>query len=299
MFPFAPIFGLSGILLLMLLAWMRFVEPWAYRIVHRQARVRKPLARPIRILHLSDIHFSSPSPKLSLFFEELAAIPLDAVFITGDIIDSMKGIAYCKETLSRLKPAIGIFAVYGNHDYYDYHFTELLLHNFPGQRMPRNHQHVHVLDAALKEIGVHVLKNQSAEIFWHGTSLLVHGLDDPTSRRANLRKTMQRFDPAKANVLLTHTIDAFLEIGRNEIDLSFSGHSHGGQICLPFWGPILTHTIMGRAFAGGFFQHKGAWCSVSRGIGTSRFLPMRLMCRPEAIVVTVSGEKVPGTDQSV
>jgi len=284
---FAVIAGLAGAALALLL-WMRFVEPYAWRVVERQAFIRKSLGRELRILHLSDIHFSKPSRRLSAFFDSLASQPVDMVVITGDIIDCVEGIPSCVENLSKLKSLHGIFAVYGNHDYYNYHLSELILHNFPGQKMPRNHQHVHLLDAALAKVGVKVLKNQMAPVPLEKGRLHFYGLDDPTSRRANLRKTMQSYDPSTVNVLLTHTIDAFLEIGRNEIDLSFSGHSHGGQICLPFFGPVLTHTIMGRAFAGGFFQHKGAWCSVSRGIGTSRYLPMRLLCKPEAVLVRVS-----------
>ncbi|HTL48872.1 MAG TPA: metallophosphoesterase [Verrucomicrobiae bacterium] len=272
--------------LALLFIWMRFVEPYRYQISKHQGKIRKNLPRELRVLHLSDIHFSKPDARLSAFFDRLAREPCDFVFITGDIIDCIEGVPACAENLAKLKPAHGIFAVYGNHDYYNYHLSELILHNFPGQRFPKNHQHVHLLDAALRDIGVRVLKNETVEIDWHGVPLLIHGLDDPTSRRANLRKAMQHFDREKVNVLLTHTIDAFIEIGRNEIDLAFSGHSHGGQICLPFWGPLLTHTIMGRKFASGFLSHKGALCSVSRGIGTSRFAPVRLLCLPEALLIS-------------
>jgi hypothetical protein len=134
-----------------------------------------------------------------------------------------------------------------------------------------------------------VLFNETAEVNVEGKPVLIHGLDDPTTGRADLLKAMKNFDPKKINILLTHTVDAFLDIGENEIDLSFSGHSHGGQVRLPFIGPIIVHTSMGRPYAAGIFELKGATCCVSRGMNASRFLRMRLLCPPEAILLTVQG----------
>ncbi len=156
---------------------------------------------------------------------------------------------------------------------------------FPGN--PWRPQPVKRLVRALHASGIRVLHNETVEIQHGDTVLLLHGLGDATTGQANLRTTMQNFDREKVNILLTHTIDVFLEIGEGEIDLSFSGHSHGGQICLPGYGAIITHTIMGRKFASGVMNHKGSVCCVSRGLGTSRYMPVRFFCSPEVALYEV------------
>ncbi len=270
-----------------LLVWMFAVEPRLREINRYEVSITKKLPRPLRILHLSDIHFARPDAALAKFFDRLAAEDFDAVLISGDIMDCKEGLPVCIENLKKLKPAHGIFAVFGNHDYFDYSFFDVILHNFPGQREPVSTQPTHLFASEMQAAGIRVMRNETLEINAGGAALLIHGLDDPTTGRANVRKAMQQFEPAKINILLTHTIDAFLDIGENEIDLSFSGHSHGGQIRLPFIGALLTHTMMGRAYAGGVMLVKGAVCSISRGVGASRMLWPRLLCRPEAIVLTV------------
>src|SRR5690606_24524694 len=136
--------------------------------------------------------------------------------------------------------------VLGNHDHYYYGIPDMITHSFPGQKLPSRKHPVDRLKEALARAGVRVLENETTALNVRGSEFLIHGLDDAVTGRANLRTAMQNFDPQKINVLLTHTIDVFLEIGEGEIDLSFSGHSHGGQIRLPGVGALVTHTMMGK-----------------------------------------------------
>ncbi len=271
------------------LGWAVFVEPKLFQINRYPVKIRKSLPKPIRILHLSDIHFSSPQKSLARFFDRLAKEDVHLVFVTGDIIDCEAGIPFCVENLRKLRPRYGTFAVLGNHDYYDYRFEDVVIHNFPGQGFPKNSQNTALLERALKDMGVSVLKNETVAKEVEGGVLLIHGLDDPTTGRANVRKAMENFDPKFPNLLLTHTVDAMLDVGENEMDLCFSGHSHGGQIRLPFIGPIITHTMIGRPYASGIKPLKGTICSISRGVSASRHFFLRLLCPPEAIILTVVG----------
>ncbi len=273
-----------------LLAWMEWVEPNRREINRPEVRLSKPLKRPLRILHLSDTHFAGPNSRMTSFFDRLASEPLpDFIFLTGDILDWVPGLPYCLENLSKLRARFGFFAVFGNHDYYDFELLDSLLHNFPGQKYPEHKNDVQAFRKELEKIGVTVLQNETRTVDVDGLPVLVHGLDDPTTGHANLRTTMANFDPAKINILLTHTVDAFLDIGEGEIDLAFSGHSHGGQIRFPGIGPVITHTRMGRKYASGIHEIQKAVCCISRGIHASRFLHLRLLCPPEAILLTVSG----------
>ena len=265
------------------------VELHQFEINRYDITLRKKIARPFKILHLSDIHFAQPNILLSRFFTRLAAEEFDLAVLTGDIIDCEEGIHNAVENLKKIKTRDGFYAVFGNHDYYDYRYKDIFLHNFPGQSKPETLNPTGVLQAALEGVGIHVLRNATHEVMAGGTAILIHGLDDPTTGRASIRETLASYDPAKVNLLLTHSIDAFMDISEAEIDLSFSGHSHGGQIRFPGIGPVFTHTILGRAYAAGIVTLNGAVCSVSRGVGYGRFLPFRLLCRPEAVVLNVYG----------
>ncbi len=269
--------------------WAFWIEPNRYQINSHPVQIRKKLSRPLRILHLSDIHFAWPNASLSRFFDRLAGIEADFVFLTGDIIDCDEGIRECIENLKKLKPRYGQFAVFGNHDYYNYRFMDVFMHNFPGQGRPLLPNQAEAFEKVLTENGVRVLKNETASLAVDGTELLIHGLDDPTTGRANIRAAMQNFDSGKVNLLLTHTVDVFLDIGEGEIDVSFSGHSHGGQIRIPGFGPVITHTSLGRPYVDGIVAVKGAVCSISRGINANRYMRARFFCPPEAILLTVHG----------
>lgn len=256
---------------------------------HRVA-VKKKLPHNLKILHLSDIHFSGRDPRLSRFFDKLALETYDFIFITGDIFDCPGGIPVAVKNLKKLKAGHGVFAVFGNHDYYDYRFWDIASMGFRGRRHPKRKHPMEKMEQALAQAGVTLLKNESVKIKKGETVFALHGLDDPTTGRADIEKAMHLYKSDHVNILLTHTVDAFFYIGENEMDLSFSGHSHGGQICFPYVGPLITHTQYGPKFASGICSLKGAVCSISRGMGASRFFFLRLLCPPEAIILQVTGK---------
>ena len=255
--------------------------------LHTVTLSKKKLSRPLRVLHLTDIHFSTSDRRLSLFFDRLAKEVYDLVVITGDIFDAESGIETAKENLRKLKAKAGIYAVFGNHDYYDYLLWDIATMGLRGRRHPDTQQPVELFEKALAEAGVTLLKNEKASFQWDGQTISLYGLDDPTTGHADIEKTMHDDHPEDINILLTHTIDAFFYIGENEIDVSFSGHSHGGQIRFPWIGPLITHTQLGPTYAAGIKELKGAVCSISRGVGASRFFSLRLLCRPEAIILNL------------
>lgn len=258
--------------------------------LHQVKLKNKTLSQPLRILHLSDTHFARPDKSLSRFFDRLAQASYDFIVITGDIFDCEEGIPHAVENLKKLKAKHGIYAVFGNHDYYDYRIIDIATMGFRGRNHPSAQQPVQEFSKALKEAGVQLLINERAEIKAGNQVISVYGLDDPTTGHADIEKAMHQYDATHVNLLLTHTIDAFFYIGEDEIDLAFTGHSHGGQICLPWIGALITHTQFGPAYVEGIKILKGAVCSISRGIGTSRFLALRLLAPPEAILLIVEGK---------
>lgn len=284
-----PIIVFLAFLFSALAVWMFAVEPRRVEFNRHRIQIRKSLPRLLKILHLSDIHFSGPDARIERLFDRIAAIPVDMIIVTGDIIDCPQGLEYCMQNMKKLKAEAGKFVVLGNHDYYDYHLFDAIFHNFPGQGYPVRINPYKELTQGLEGLGFQVLKNRTVETDFEGVRLLIHGMDDATTGRANVRKTMENYDPEKINILLSHTIDVFLDIGAGEIDLAFSGHSHGGQVRLPWIGPIITHTMLGKAYASGIKEIQGAQCSISRGISAGRYTRLRLLCLPEVLILEVSG----------
>lgn len=273
-----------------LLFWAYLESKRRHINVHKVRLVKKTLPQPLRILHLSDIHFSGPDPDMARFFDKLAAQSYDLIVVTGDIFDCEAGIGEATENFRKLHAPFGIYAVFGNHDYYDYRLWDIVTMGLRGRRHPETKNPSERFAEALAKAGVRLLVNERAEFRMGSKVFSIYGLDDPTTGRADIEKAMHHYDPDNINILLTHTLDAFFYIGEGEIDLSFSGHSHGGQIQLPFIGPVITHTQFGPDYVEGIQEMKGAVCSISRGLGVSRFIPLRLLAPAEAIVLEVEGQ---------
>lgn len=266
------------------LAWIFLYEPNSFDLQTWQVSFFHKLKRKYRILHLTDIHFDRPKKSLSRFFDRLARGHWDFIFLTGDIFDCAAGAETGTHELKKLKAKYGKFAVFGNHDHFDYRLGDVL-HALG--RHPEKRNDIGLLEKALSKADVHVLRNKT---FHPKTEdpILIHGLDDPVTDHADYAGLLTELDPKKTNILLTHTIDAFIHLPENSIQLSFSGHSHGGQVRIPGWGAFITHTRFGRDYAQGLHQLKGSFCVVSRGLGTSRFFTFRLFCKPQAVVVEIS-----------
>jgi len=267
------------------IAWL-IAEPRFLRIVRKEARCAK-LNKPLQILHLSDIHFASPSSQLSLFFDRLAELRPDLIVLTGDIIDCREGVYEAEKQLSKLKSKHGIFAVMGNHDYYDYRLYDCLFHNFQGQRHPLKRNGTLRLRGVYKKLRIKELRNESHSIEIEGQCVDVHGVDDPVTGHADLTRLRVQKGSGAANILLSHSLDVLFGLSDHEIDICFSGHTHGGQVCLPGWGAIVTHTRAGRKYASGIKKFMDIQCCISRGMGNSRFMPIRFFSRPEAILLTL------------
>ena len=277
---------------LALFVWAAWIEPRWFHLNHHSVLISKKLVRPLRILHLSDIHFSGHHAPLFRFIDRLAREDVDFVFISGDIVDSNPGIAHCIRHLKKLKPRHGVFAVLGNHDYYDYRIRDVINGNLTlGRHLPKKRINTERLVRELESIGIQVLRNESYAISLEGTRILIHGLDDPTTGKADFGAIKNKMDRTAINILLTHSVDAFFHLDEGRIDLSFSGHSHGGQIRFPWIGPVVTHTRLGRQYADGIKLFKGAVCSISRGIYAGRAFRLRFLCPPEAIVLEVASRQ--------
>ncbi|MEQ8762497.1 MAG: metallophosphoesterase [Planctomycetota bacterium] len=212
----------------------------------------------IAIAHLSDIHLGPIVGRRSIahLLDQVAARRPDVVCLTGDYVNHRpEEIERYEGLLDRVKPRLGTFAVLGNHDHYA----------GKGERIAR----------FLESQGVQVLTNRNVTLETPAGPLQIAGLDDLHYGSPNFDDALEGTDASHPRILLSHHPDAFPEAKRRGVDLVLSGHTHGGQICLPWIGPILKHSRHG--YHGGYFQEDGSHLFVSRGLGAV-VLPIRFRC---------------------
>ena len=186
---------------------------------------------------------------------------VDLVFLVGDYItDDPAAIEPLCEELQNLRPRLGTFGVWGNHD--------------------RRHASL-VLEQALPHAGVHVLSNRGQEL----PDFCVVGMDSYWGGNPRIKDTFQNIPADKPILLAWHEPDTFDFHSDPRIALQLSGHTHGGQICAPVVGPLLLPEY-GRKYPYGLYRRGTANLFVTRGIGTLT-IPARFLCAPEVAILSL------------
>jgi predicted MPP superfamily phosphohydrolase len=230
------------------------------------------------VLHLSDLHFLARDRKKKKRLAILNAEPVDLCVLTGDLIETDASITACVDALGRLRTADGTFCVLGNHDYFRYSFWDTLQKKDITDKPNR----VEVLVRALQRNGAQTLRNESVEIRRNGGSIWLAGVDDPVTLHDDLSRTFDRIPADAFRIVLSHTPDLLKKLSLSNEGLVLAGHTHGGQIRIPFWGPLLNHSTLEPGFVSGKMKHGKALLLVTNGIGVNRMLPFRFLCRPQA-----------------
>jgi uncharacterized protein len=248
-------------------------------------------ARPIRILHISDLHMTPNQKSKQHWVAALAELNPDLVVNTGDNLAHQNAVPSVLRALGPLLNVPGVF-VFGSNDYYAPRPKN------PVRYLIKSHKRVHGiplpwrdLRAALVERGWHDLTHVRRLLTVDGQTIAVAGVDDPHLRRDRYSDIAGRPDPsATLRLGVTHSpeprvLDSFAEDG---YDLVMAGHTHGGQLRLPGYGAIVTNCQLDRARARGASRW-GAhmWLHVSAGLGTSPYAPVRFACPPEASLLTL------------
>jgi len=213
------------------------------------------------ILHLSDIHATHSDPEgwHDFVADTVERLKADLIAITGDFLARLADLAYVERMLPRLRAPHGVWAIRGNHDFWE----------APDQ-----------LHALLTRYHVTVLANQRTEIRLDGASFDLVGIESPwdysgTAWRRHLHSTSDRM-----KIVLSHTPDHAPAVARRGATLMLAGHTHGGQIRFPWIGSLLVPSRYGKRFDQGWFAVGSLALYVNRGIGS--YAPdLRLACRPE------------------
>ncbi len=267
-----------------------FIEP-ALRLRVRKWRLRRSdwTASPLRIAVLADLHVGEPHvtlKRIQQIVRRTNALSPDLVFLLGDYAAGYKmvsrpvKIADLAPVLAELKARYGVFAVLGNHDWWD---------DLTAQK--RGHGPNLYADA-LEQNGIPVLSNSAVKLEAAGVWLA--GLEDQLALSLGGRRFQGLDDlPATLNqitddapvILMAHEPDIFPQIP-DRVALTLSGHTHGGQVRLFGWSPIAPSRF-GNRYAYGHIRENGRDLVVSGGIGCS-ILPVRFGVTPEITLVELS-----------
>lgn len=251
------------------------VEPRWLQVVRTRLTLARmpPVFRGVKIAHFSDVHYEfhfGPGRLKSLVNRIMKEKP-DLICFTGDMVNRKIGDSgeEMAAILGKLEAPLGKFAVLGNHDYY-----------FNDKEVAR----------VLEKGGFRVLRNEAVRIEKDGAVMVMAGVEDSSRGRPNIKTALQGVGKDEFILLLAHTPDYAINTMVHPISLQMSGHSHGGQVRLPFHGP-LVRVPGARRYPDGLYQPPNNdifQLYTNRGVGVTG-IPVRFWCRPELTIHTLMG----------
>ncbi len=259
-----------SIILLVFFSWA-LLEPYSIQTESIEIELNNLSleASQLKIVQVSDIHFKGFTTIPRKISEELIRLKPDYLFITGDIVNwDLKKLDDLKEFLVKISAIkdMEIFGVFGNHEY--------LSKKFPS------------IEKILNESEIYFLHNESV-LLKEGINLV--GVDDPHLDLDNLSEASKNIDLNLPTIILAHSPEIFGEV-LIENSLTLVGHTHGGQLNIPFVRNILFLKKGNRTYKSGLFKEDRRYLYINRGVGTT-FLPMRLNAPPEITIISLIGAK--------
>jgi predicted MPP superfamily phosphohydrolase len=205
----------------------------------------------------------------------------DLVFLTGDYFsgpDTMRRyLGEFERALAGLAPKAGVFAIAGNHDHWSSFGT---------------------IAQALRNAGAHVLANANERVAIRGEEVVIVGIDDLWSRRAEPSRAFAGVRPEDCTIVLAHNPDTALYARHLAPGVMLSGHTHGGVVRIPFYGSLIRSVLrIGKEYYAGLNRYGDFYIYTNRGLGTF-WVRIRINCRPEIsrfrLVPLADGEAAAG-----
>jgi hypothetical protein len=239
-----------------------------------------PAGQKLTISVIADLHAGGPNmgiERISHIVETSNALGPDIVMLLGDFVATHKFVTepvpapVWAAELSRLKAPLGVHAILGNHDWW-FHESEIRL--------------------ALKRVGIPVMENDAVLLGEPGARFWLAGIGDQLAvplgqgrfRGADdLPATLAKIGSDEPVILMVHEPDIFTTVP-DRVSLTLAGHTHGGQVRVPFVWPAFVPSQYGARFAYGHIVEGGRDLIVSGGLGTSA-VPMRVGVPPEIVHV--------------
>ncbi|MCC3272478.1 metallophosphoesterase [Arthrobacter zhangbolii] len=282
------------------LAYGSLIERNLFGLREETVRVLPAGSSPLRVLHLSDIHFVPGQERKVRWLQSLAELEPDLVVNTGDNLSHPYAVPPVLEALKPLMRFQGVF-VPGSNDYY----APVLKNPFTYFTGPSKHKHTprelpwNLLFTAFRDAGWQDLTNTTALMELGGLRLNFSGVDDPHLSRdeypgfddlpAGTDSSAPEVRIGVAHAPYQRVLNQFTDGGA---EIILAGHTHGGQVRIPGYGALVSNCDLPTWQARGLtsWAHGGRRIplNVSAGIGTSRFAPVRFACRPEAVLLTLA-----------
>lgn len=244
-------------------------------LIQKKVNIKLPSTKTkLRIAHFTDIHIGKfySVKKLNKLVDKINKADADLVLLTGDLFDKVwlyNDNGEIDSILSKINAKIGKFAVYGNHD------------SCPNDR--------HTYSSVMNKSGFKLLKNSNIKFNIDNKILNLMGLDDFFQGKIDIQKTTQNLSNNEFNILMLHEPDLIEKFKDYKIDLALAGHSHGGQVFVPFYGTILN-TGLAEMYDRNIYtvgSTKQTKLYVNSGIGSTG-LPIRFFCLPNISILDIN-----------
>lgn len=285
------------------LVYSTVIERNAFALRHAILPVLEPGSSPLRVLHLSDIHMMPRQLLKQTWIGELDQLEPDLVVNTGDNLAHPAAVPAVVQALGGLLSRPGLF-VFGSNDYFG------PTPKNPLKYFKKNHKRSHGqplpwqdLRAAFSERGWLDATHTVRELEVAGVRVAAAGVDDPHIGRDRYETIAGRPNPlAQLRLGLTHSPEPRVldQFAADDYNLVLAGHTHGGQLCLPGYGALVTNCHLDRSRVKGVSQWGSTMLlNVSAGLGTSPYAPARFCCRPEASLLTLTATRSGGDDVEI
>lgn len=282
------------------------VETKLFTVRQVTVPVLAPHEPDLRVLHISDLHLTPTQQRKIAWVRSLAALEPDLVVDTGDNMAHPEALDPLLHALEPLLESVPGAFVMGSNDYFAPSFKNPARYLLPDARVMRPDPPrlpADRLAAEFARAGWKDLTNRRDSVVADGRHIDLVGVDDP---HLDLDKFPDRdvaapvtADAPSLRLGVTHApyVRVLDAMHGDDVDAVLAGHTHGGQLCLPFYGALVTNCDVDRRRAKGLHGWPGSrpdmpggeqstWLHVSAGAGTSPYAPVRFACRPEATLVT-------------
>ena len=273
-----------------LIVWILVFERQLFIIRQQSIKVLPRAEKPIRVLQIGDIHLAPWQRWKMRFLRSLGTKEFDLVVNTGDNLGHKDAIKPLLDALGPLLSRPGVF-VHGSNDYFAPVAKNPFGYIFHSSSKPNSAAlNTEELTAGFEQAGWVNLNNRFAEIEVNGSRIRFLGIDD---FHIGYSKFELLVPSDKFSIAITHApyMEAIEKLTSLGAELIFAGHTHGGQVRLPFIGALTTNSDLPNKYARGLsaweFEGKASVLSVVAGLGNSIFAPVRFFCRPEVRLITL------------
>jgi predicted MPP superfamily phosphohydrolase len=264
------IFYLAAFLGCLCALYSLYVEPYWPQVTH-VALTNSKVAAPLRIVLISDLHSDGKIRLENRLPDLIRQQHPDLIAFAGDTVNSRAGVPVAHEVMTQLAAIAPTYVVLGNWD--------VELDREWGQSFSQS--------PFFAGTGVHNLLGSGEMLELKGNQIWITGA--ATDQEYLLSSLLQKTPPGRFSIFLFHFPDCVVDVNNSPIDLYLAGHTHGGQVALPFYGALITFSRYDKKYESGLFHLDHAWMYVNRGLGMEGHSPRaRFFARPEITVIDVA-----------